>query len=100
MAFLTREEMQERLTELGTPELSEVRRAEIIMELGNQHISGLQEFEKTVETFETTKEKLHDAHETVTMLYGQTQAEKFGGEEGRVPDVSFQETVTLEDLLG
>lgn len=99
MAFLTGEEMQARLNELGSPELSEVRRAEIITELGAQHSSGLGEMAATNQTLEDTTNKLNDSRDAMARMYTQLNAQTFGGADGKVEDPSYQETVSLEDLL-
>ena len=99
MPFLTREEMQERLNELTGTELSETRRVEIITELGQQHASGLSEYEETQATLETTQASLGDSRDAMAKMYNQINASAFGGATGKEPETTIQETITLDDLL-
>ena len=99
MSFLTAEEMQARLSELTSPDLEETRRVEIINELGQQHASGLQEQQTLQETLTKTTENLNQSRDAMALMYSQLNAQNFGGTEGKTEDPSFQETVTIDDLL-
>ncbi|UWG09009.1 MAG: scaffolding protein [Bacteriophage sp.] len=99
MSFLTAEEMQARLSELTSPDLEETRRVEIINELGQQHASGLQEQQALQETLTKTTENLNQSRDAMALMYSQLNAQNFGGTEGKTEDPSFQETVTIDDLL-
>ena len=99
MSFKTREEMQELLNELTSPELAETRRVEIITEIGQQHASGLSEYEETQATLETTQACLGDSRDAMAKMYNQINASVFGGASGTEPEQSIQETITLDDLL-
>ena len=99
MAFKTREEMQELLNELTSQELAETRRVEIITEIGQQHASGLSEYEETQATLETTQASLGDSRDAMAKMYNQINASVFGGATGKEPETTIQETITLDDLL-
>lgn len=99
MSFKTREEMQELLNELTSPELAETRRVEIITEIGQQHASGLSEYEETQVKLETTEASLGDSRDAMAKMYNQINASTFGGASGQEPETSIQETITLDDLL-
>lgn len=99
MSFKTREEMQELLNELTSPELAETRRVEIITEIGQQHASGLSEYEETQATLETTQDNLGDSRDAMAKMYNQINASTFGGASGTEPEQNIQETITLDDLL-
>ena len=99
MPFLTREEMQERLNELTGTDLSETRRVEIITELGQQHASGLSDFEETQTILETTQASLGESRDAMALMYNQINASAFGGATGQEPEVDIQETITLDELI-
>ena len=99
MSFKTREEMQELLNELTSQELAETRRVEIITEIGQQHASGLSEYEETQATLEKTQASLGDSRDAMAKMYNQINASAFGGATGKEPKQNIQETITLDELL-
>lgn len=100
MSFLTRDEMEARLNELISSDLTESRRAELITEIGNQHVSGLQEFEARQQEAEELQSKYGETRDALAYMYTQQNAERFRGAEGQVKEPDKQATVTLDQLLG
>ena len=99
MSFWEHEEMQSHLNELGNPETSSERRSEIILAIGRQHVSGMDEYSTHKSTHEKILEELQDSKLTVANLYAQTTSELFKGVEGVVEEPNVMETVTFDDLL-
>ena len=99
MSFKTREEMQELLNELTSVDLSETRRVEIITEIGQQHASGLSEYEETQVALETTQASLGESRDAMAKMYNQINASAFGGVTGKEPETNLQETITIDALL-
>lgn len=99
MPFLEREEMQSRLDELTSTELTEARRFEIISELGQQHVSGLTELEGLNTTLAETNDKLGNARDAMAVMYSDLNAKTFGGATGEEEQEDVQETITIDDLL-
>lgn len=100
MPFLTGEEMQERLNELATGDITEKRKVELITELGQQHASGLQEYAEQTAKLKETQSSLGESRDAMATMYNKINATTFGGAGGKEPEEDTQATITVDDLLG
>lgn len=101
VGFLERERMQEMLDELAGGDVEEIRRVEIINELGQQHSAGLQEYEELQNNFGKATEQLNESRSAMAKMYNQLNAQNLGSGDvaGTEEDPDLQETITLDDLL-
>lgn len=99
MPFLPKEDMQARLNELTNPETEESRKVEIISELGQQHVSGWSDIEVMEQEKDKLNKELRESQSAMATMYGQLNAQTFGGSDGTPKQPDFQETVTIEDLI-
>ena len=102
MSFLSREEMKDILVELQNSETSEARRLEIFNQIGDQHVSGLEEKEQLEKDFKAEQKFAKDLQQANAISFAQQQQEKFKNSTDPDPEdlkQEYQETVTIDDLI-